>query len=129
MGFLKAIGQAALQVGTMVLGLGPVVKGLYPQAAHAVDTAVSDLQIIEGVITQVEAFANGAGGLSGPQKLQGAIPLVENVILQSAMMAGKQIDKHKLDQWRGGIEQIINGVVACLNASKDDSVQTVTKAS
>lgn len=127
MGWLKTAGQILAQVGAVILGVGPFIKMSNPQAGPVVDAVASDIQQIGQVITLVESFANGAGGLSGVQKLNAAVPAVEKIILSSALMAGKKIDKTKADQWVAGIQQIVNGVVSCLNATKDDSLSVESR--
>lgn len=123
MGWLKTIGQIVAQVGAIVLGFGPVFKAANPQSAGIIDAVASDLAEVGKIIVLVESFANGAGGLSGAQKLSAAVPAVEKIVLSSALMAGKTIDKGKADLWTAGIQQIVSGIVSCLNATKADSIE------
>lgn len=70
------------------------------------------LAILPGVIQGVESFV-GQG--SGDQKKAAALAMVGTAINLTDAIAKKQV--LNAEQFQGGLGQVIDGIVACLNAS------------
>lgn len=123
MTWLKRIGQIILNGAELAAGIGPFVKIAAPQSAAVVDTVVSDLQQIKGIIVQVEAIGQ-AFKVAGPDKLRVAGPLVAQVIAQSAVMTGHQIAN--VEAYNKACETIAGGMADLLNSLKEPaSVQSL----
>lgn len=97
--FLEKAGSEILKVGSVVTGIQPylteagqIVSAIAPNAAGTVTKVESEIAAMLGVVTTVEAVGQAVTSpLTGPQKLQAAIPLVGQVISGSAAMVGKKI--------------------------------------
>lgn len=124
MRFLKKFGSIALQVTQAAIGLAPLAQKIYPGAAGEIAVVSQDLAQVAGIILQVEAVGQ-ALTLSGPQKLQAAVPLVSQVILQSALLANHKIDDAA--KFSAGCQKIADGMVDLLN-SLEPKVETINKA-
>src|SRR5262245_57116131 len=103
MTFLKKLGQIALQVGQVALGLSPVTKWAGPGDAAIIDRIVGTIDEIGAIIMQVEAIG-AALQLTGPDKLKAAAPLVAQVIVRSSLVAGKKIADPNL--FHAGVEKV-----------------------
>lgn len=120
MTFLKKLGQLALQITGIVLGLQePIGNG---QPAPALSPAVSDLLKIAQVIVSVE-IAGQALNLAGPDKLKAAIPLVAQILSGSSFMAGHNISDPAL--YQVGIANIAAGMANILNSIHDKDADMV----
>lgn len=104
MTFLKKAGLDILKVGSVVTGIQPyiseagqIISAIAPSSAGTVTKVESEISQLLGVVTDVEAVgAAMSPNLSGPQKLQAAIPLVGQVVSASAAMVGKKIQNPAL---------------------------------
>jgi hypothetical protein len=120
MTFLKKLGSIILQVGKIAVGYGPVISSLLPKYAGEVQVAEDKLSELGAAVVTVEAVGQ-ALGLSGPDKLKAAIPLVGQAISQSALVAGKKIANQTLyDQAMQGFAQ---ATVDLLNSLHEDAAK------
>lgn len=108
----------------LVLGFGPLLSSVVPQAAGGVAIVSKSLSEIATIVTQVEAMG-AALALTGAQKLEAATAAAVNVVLQSTMMVGRTIAQP--DIFRRGVSKIVEGIVDVLNALKPD-IDTQNKA-
>jgi hypothetical protein len=121
--FLKRFGAAVLKGLQIVTGLGPVIAQYVPGAAGTVAIVTSDLAAIADILQQTEVMGQ-ALALPGAQKLKAAAPLVEQIVLKSALLAHHKIaDETK---FKSAIEGIASNMVDLLN-SLEDKVQTDSK--
>src|SRR4051812_21705042 len=95
MTFLKKFGEAILKGISIVTGFAPIASALYPGQAGVIQTVSNDLAQVASIIVQTEALGQ-ALGLSGLQKLQAAVPLVEQIVLQSSVLVGHKIENEAL---------------------------------
>lgn len=95
--FLKKLGGIVLQVGAVVTGLYPLIQPMLGSGKPAtiVGTAVNDLSQISKLVIQIEAVGQSLN-LTGPQKLQALVPLVQNVVLTSEVVDGKKVANNDL---------------------------------
>jgi len=124
MSFLKKLGAAVLKGTAIVAGFAPMFV-TSDQSAAVVNTVSADLAQISLVISEIEAVGQ-ALNLKGPDKLIAAAPQVAQVILQSAMMAGKKIENEAL--FAAGSKKIADGMADVLNSLHESGVETVSKA-
>lgn len=98
--FLKKAGIAIIDVASVVeLGYPILGKFLPAKVAPVVSTAVSDLEALASVVTNVEAVAAAVPGtLTGAQKFAAALPPITKAIAQSSVLAGKKIKDQALFQ-------------------------------
>lgn len=125
MKFLSKLAQVILQGVSIVSGIAPIVSQI-PGASGAVQTISQDLAQIAQIIAQVEVIGQKLGH-AGPDKLVAAAPLVEQVLLQSALLAGRKIDKNRADLFRQGAEKIAGGMADVLNSVHEDEVEAESK--
>lgn len=111
---LKAIGQGVVKAFGIFAG-NPVLQQV---AGTYIPGASSLIQPIIGIVTAVErAFAIAKpDGKSGPEKFAAALPLVEQVIKNSELVAGHEIADEAL--LTRGAGKILDGVVDVLNSLK-----------
>lgn len=125
MNFLKKFGQVVLKITQVAMGVGPLIQAAAPGSATAVSVVVAELQLLAGVIQQAEIFGQ-ALSLPGAQKLTAATPAVAQMILQSSIMAGRQIaDPVK---FQAGCQQMAAGMADILSSLKDSDVAGENKA-
>ena len=112
MKFLSAFGKL-FKLGARVGEAGPllrVVASLTPTKAD--DKAVDSLLALRGVVQTVEAIGYQAG-LTGPQKLAAAAPLVADLLLQSPAFHGFKVARSA--EFEAAVLKITSGVVDALN--------------
>jgi hypothetical protein len=122
--FLSALakfGQIVANFAGIAAGLGPIFKGALPGQAGTIDKVESEISLIAGQIQTVESIGQ-ALSIKGPDKLKAAAPLVAQVILQSALMAGHEYDPVLFTQ---GSTKIADGFADVLNSIKADKVQAI----
>jgi hypothetical protein len=125
MKFLSKLAQVILQGVAVVSGIAPVLSQV-PGASGPVQTISQDLAQIAQIIAQVEVIGQKLGQ-AGPSKLVAAAPLVEQVLLQSALLAGRKIDKDRADLFSQGSKKIADGMADVLNSLHEDEVKTESK--
>lgn len=125
---LKTIGEVIVNAAGIVTGIGPILSGVIPassKAGQAIETGISDLGQIAGIVTTVEtAFAAVSTAPSGTLKLQAAAPLVSQIIQQSAMLAGHKVSNPTL--FNQGVIDITNGVVEVLNSVEAQNISVTS---
>jgi hypothetical protein len=120
MTFLKKLGGILLKGTQIIMGFAPLVQAMVPGSAGI----ISEINQIAAIIAQVEIMGQ-ALGVAGPDKLRAAAPAVAQIILQSSMMAHRQIaDPLKFN---AACATIAGGMADLLNSLKPD-VETVDKA-
>jgi hypothetical protein len=124
MSFLKKIGSIILKASQIVGGYGPLVSATVPGSGKVIETLSADLAQIQNIIISMEA-AGQALGIAGADKLKAASPLVAQVILQSALLANREIADQAL--FMKGVTEVGGGVADILNSLKD-KVEVVNKA-
>lgn len=92
--------------------LGSALGGSSSKVAGVVTTGLTDFESIAGLVSQVEQVGVTAG-LSGVQKMQALIPMVQNFVSTSELVAGKKVaDEQTFNKGCAGIAQ---GIVDVLN--------------
>lgn len=117
MKFLSILGRIIVEGTKIITGLGSVL----PKTTVPMDRIVDTLERVIDIIINIEAFGQ-ALGITGPDKLKAAIPMVTQILLQSDVLAGKKIDNHPL--FKQGAEKIASGVADILNSLKPDAIST-----
>ena len=130
MTFLSKLGKVMTTVGkvlAVVLNVGPVITALTPtKKDDEILAKIADpLTQVAGIVIQVEAMAQALDQpLPGTQKLQMAAPLVAQIILNSSIMAHKEIANPAL--FKQGVTSIASGMADVLNAIRPEDVETVS---
>lgn len=128
MGFLQKFGEVVLRGLAIASGVaplaGPMITGLLPGSGGAVATITSDLQLIAGVIQNAEVMGQAIKA-PGQQKLIMAAPLVEQIVLNSSLLAHHKIANEAA--FRKACEGIASNTADLLN-SLEDKVETQDKA-
>lgn len=130
MTFLSKLGRV-MQIAGKVLG---IAVGIMPGLALMTPTKKDDaivatlldpLTQIAGIVIQVEGMAQALDTpLPGTQKLQMATPIVAQIIVQSAILANREIANPAL--FKQGCAAIASGMADVLNSIKEDDAKTVT---
>lgn len=123
MTFLKRIGRIIQTGAELFLGFAPLLTASMPQASGAVQVVSRDLSELLTIIAQAEA-AGASLGLAGPDKLRIAAPQLLQVLLSSAVLAGKPIQNPSLALQ--GATKVGDGLADLLNAVHPEAVQAVT---
>lgn len=125
MKWLSRIGQIINKTLQVVGVFGPVVSASIPgdRDDRIVNVISRDLAEAANVIVNAEAVGQ-ALGLAGPQKLIAAAPGVAQVILGSALLAGRKVANP--DLFKAGSTKVADGLADILNSLKDD-IDTVDK--
>lgn len=118
---LKKFGQIVANIAGIATGLGPIFQASLPAQAGTIGKVESEIQQFADVIKNVEAVGQVLG-LPGPDKLKAAAPLVAQVLLKSALMAGHEYDPALLTS---GATKIADGYADVVNSIKADKVQAV----
>lgn len=126
MKFLTKFGQIALRVIGVISGVGPMVANAIPGTKDdaIIANVVDSSQQIGGIIQQAEIFGQ-ALGLKGLDKLKGASPAVQQIILQSAALAGHKVAQEEL--FRQGCSKITDGWADVFNSLHEDGVKVQSK--
>jgi hypothetical protein len=119
--FLKTFAADLLKgisiASAVAQGVDPLISAANPAAGKTLATVTSDLATIGNLATLAETMAQAiTSAPAGPQKLAAVLPYASTLIQQSELMAGKQIADES--GFLAGVTQVINGVVAILNATK-----------
>ena len=125
MNWLKKLAQALSAVTQIVVGFGPLFTQLTPtdKDDKALPVVLDSLQHLTGILATVESIALSLG-LTGPDKLKAAIPLVAQLILQSDAMVGCKIDNPA--EFQAGVGDLVSAWVRVVNSTKAD-IKTVDK--
>lgn len=123
--FLKKAGTLLVNAVSVVELGYPVLGKLIPkQTAGTVETVITDLEQMSGVVTSVEAVAAAIpAGLTGEQKFAAALPGITRAVAQSSIMAGKKIADQALFQ--KACNEYAQATVDMLNSL--DAASIVTK--
>lgn len=119
--FLKKLGQILANADGIAAGIGPFIKPFLGsgEAAKYVGTAVNDLTQIAGVVTTVEAIIQTPG--SGATKLAAAVPLVQQIITSSELVAGKKVANN--DLFVKACQEFTQATVDLLNSIHPDEAK------
>lgn len=121
MSFLKKLGQIIATGIEIITGIGPILSAAIPGSSGVIGKVANDLQSIAQIVIQAEAMG-AALGLSGADKLRAATGPVVQILMQSELIAGHPVtDAAALTT---AAQNIINGVVAALNAINANAIKT-----
>lgn len=120
MGWLKRVGQIALQIVVGIDTFGPMIKAIASDRVDRVVDVVGDKtrQFVQ-VIAHAEMFGQ-ALGLTGADKLTAATPAMAQVILSSDAMIGRKIKDP--EKFKAGVAQITAGWADILNSLDDNDL-------
>jgi hypothetical protein len=120
MTFLKKLGSVLANIGSIALGIGPIVLPFLGsgKAPQVVASAVNDLTAIGSVVVQIETALQGKPGI---EKLSAAIPLVGNIIKTSELVVGKKIQNEAL--FTQAVQEFAQATVDLLNSIHADEVK------
>jgi len=124
MTFLKKLGQILAKAAAVALGIGPIIQPFLGAGSKVEAAAVNDLTQIAQIVTEVEAVVQAPG--SGAAKLAAATPLVLQILKTSQAFSGKKVANETLAE--SGATQIVNGIVAFMNAIHPDEAKTAKTA-
>lgn len=124
MTFLSKLGSILLKATGIITGFAPLFTASIPGTKDdkIVGTVISDLQQVGSVVAQAEAFGQ-ALSLTGAQKLTAAAGPAAQVILQSALLAGKKIANEEL--FKQGSQKVASGIADILNSIHPDDVNEI----
>jgi hypothetical protein len=93
--FLSKLGNLIVKGAAVIGGFAPLLEAAAPKESGLIQTVSADLSAMANVVVSIEgavqsANAQGAA-LTGAQKLQMAIALIQPIVLQSNVIAGKKI--------------------------------------
>lgn len=117
-----------------ILGKGAQIAGLFqplvsqesPKAGVVVQTISKDIAEGMQVIVDAEKIAASLGSnVSGEEKLKIAIPLMSDVILQSAALSGHTIAN--VDLYNQGVSKLTDGMADIVNSLHPDGLVVVDK--
>ena len=96
--FLKKLGQIIVNAAGIAVGIGPIIQPFLGsgKAGTVVTTALNDFTAMGQTIAQIEAAFAAVPGSTGVQKLQAAIPLIQNIVKTSELVSGKKIANETL---------------------------------
>lgn len=120
MNFLKKIGTIALKITQIATGFSPLLQQVLPtNAGGTVAQVTDDLTKVAGMIQTVEVIGTALAdkGISGPDKLKAAIPLVAQVVLQSEFVIGKKIKDET--KFQAGVSQLASGMADILSSIEE----------
>lgn len=126
---LSKIGAALNAVNPVLAIASGIILPFLPQDKQAVEqramtTALSDLGVLGGIITNVEAVGQ-ALNIAGPDKLRAAAPQVAQAILGSALLANHKVANAAL--FTQGSTKMADGLADILNSLSDSGISTVDK--
>lgn len=123
MGFLKKLGGVLAKGIGYVTGFGPLVASSIPgDKDDAIIGKVTDsLNEVAGIVVTVQAVGETLG-TDGPEKLKAATPLIANIVVRSALVAGRPIENQAL--FLEGCTDLTNAVYKILESQKADEVKT-----
>jgi len=130
--FLSKLGSIIVKGAAAIAGFAPILSMVDPKDAHTIQTVSADLSAMANIVVQVEAagqsLAAAPGGvpLTGAQKLQMAAALVKPILIQSNIIAGRQIaDPALLDK---AAMELAQGVVDALQSVHQDAASAMVVA-
>jgi len=88
--FLKVLGQVVVRGLGFAQALAPVAIQLMPNSAGTIQTISKDITEVLNCVVTAEAMGQSVA-LTGPQKLQAATVMIEQIISSAAVMTGKSI--------------------------------------
>jgi hypothetical protein len=115
MTFLKTLGRWIVEGLQVAAGLTPFLQTAAPQVVGTVTKIESELSQLASIIVTVEAVGASLG-LPGNDKIRAAGPLVEQLIQQSALMAGQTIADGP--KYATACQTIAGGIADLLNSLK-----------
>ena len=123
--FLSKAGKIILEGINVFTGfnLGGLITRVDPKAGEYVQTISKDLAQIGDAITTAEAMGQAIAA-PGAQKLTMAAPLVAQILLDSAVVAGKPIANQ--DLFSQGAKKIADGMADVLNSIHPDAATSVS---
>lgn len=124
MTFLKKLGQIISTVAGVFTGFSPFLQKEVPQTGQVIQIISKDLSAVMDQVAYIESIGQ-LKGLAGPEKAKLLGPIVANILLGSATLAGKKVANQPL--FLQGCQEIGAGVADILNSLHEDSVQTVTQ--
>lgn len=114
MKFLTRLAQIALQAATGINMAAPFIKAVTPDNVdRMIDQAADTSTEVSQIIAQTEVMGQ-ALGLSGTDKLKAAAPLVANIYLKSAALAGHKVKNPEL--FKAGCEKSASGWADIMNS-------------
>ena len=126
MKFLSKVAEY-IQKGLQILNLfQPVVQAENQKAGQVVTTVSKDLSEVFGAVQDAEQIGQ-AMNLPGAGKLQVAIPLIGDIVLQSAALSGHTIANQAL--YNQGLAKFSDGAADIVNSLDPKGVVAVSKAS
>ncbi len=124
MTFLSKLGkvmQIAGKVVAVYMGFAPTIAALTPTKKddEIVAKLANPMIQIAQIVAQVEGMAQALDTpLPGPEKLKMATPIIAQIVLNSGMLAGKEIANPVL--FKQGCASLGSGMADILNSLKDD---------
>lgn len=125
--FLKKLGTILATVSGIAPMFTPMAMLGGPKLQNAVSEGVSELGLIGDVIVQVETMGAAIGSkVGGADKLKAAVPSVAQIVMKSALIAGRKLDNPSL--FNQGCQKMADGMVDVLNSihEKEANVIDVT---
>jgi hypothetical protein len=127
MSFLKKLGRAVLNTLTIIAGVGPVLAASIPGTRDdKIIAKVTDaLGLVHQQVVAVEIFAGALADtgkqLTGPEKLAMAAPLVERIIINSELLAGREIADEA--RFSAAVKAFAGAWADILNSLKDKGIE------
>lgn len=124
---LSKVGKVALEVTKQLPVYGPIVTALIPgkKDDEILQTVMPTFELIGTAIEQAERFGT-ALGLTGADKLKAAAVEVGQLVLSSALLAGKKIQDPVL--YQRGCTKIADGMADIHNSIHPDGVKVVDRS-
>ena len=123
MSLLQTLGKIFITGEKIVEGILGVAQQEFPGIKGEVQIISKDLAQIANAIVQVESFGQILN-TPGVDKLKAVVPAVSQVVMASAMLAGRKISDQPL--FLRGCTKVADGIADILN-SADAHVETDTK--
>lgn len=123
MNFLKKLGGIIAAVSGVWLGFSPSLSKQFPQTGGVIQTISSDLAEVGNAVVAIEAIGQ-LQGLTGPDKAKAVAPQIAQIILNSTLVAGKQIQDQAM--FMSGCQEVGQGIADILNSIHHDATATVT---
>lgn len=128
--FLSKLGGYIVKGAAALAGFAPLLETVAPKDAGVIQTISADLSAMANIVVQVEAGAQAiqaAGGtITGAQKLQMAAALVQPILIQSNIIAGRKIADPVL--LHKAATEIAQGIVDALQSVHEDQAQNMVVA-
>lgn len=121
MGFLKTLGSILSKGFAIWAGFAPEIQQAIPGSAGVVQTISKDLTEIADVIVQVETMGASLN-LTGDQKLTAAASQVRQIVIDSAIVAGRPIAD--TGAFNRNVDGLASAIVGILNSLHPDAAVT-----